>query len=852
MLAHRFCSGGDNQLLAKFVGFLFTFCFYLMLTFNIGCGGANGGGAGTAGGATGGTGGTGGGTGGTGAGSVVIQRVEPARVMVGVLQGSATLVGTNFTSSSTVLFDGAAATTFFDNQTLEFELPNSSWSTPHSHTVQVSDPTYGNSNLATYDVYAPQPGPQPFIGQTTQYISEGLIGNGLVPDLNGDGRADLIVSVLDTNSMQYVPEVKYGQADGTFGEAVSLGSFTVQVPPSAILAGDFNGDGYTDLIFLAGSINSQSQYQVLLNDGTGHFSSASVGVLPFNFGTSAPAVAGDFNHDGKLDFAYGGNNSLQTIALFFGNGDGTFSPPKILGAANGIAFTPTAADLNGDGYTDLVYLFTSYNGSNQIRMLLSAPDGSFTDMPVSGLPTPTFGFLIADYNNDHIPDIFAIDQNGEGRAYLGTGNGTFTPTGAPIFAFDGYLVTAPFVTGDFDNDGNMDVATRIALSGPDEVLFLFGDGKGNFTSQSQVSDHSFTLQVGDVNGDGLPDIFSATDPGFGYPSVILGRKDRNFASAKVLIPHTWGLLSAGDVAGNGFNDILVGGDDQGTPATLYRFQGNGTFASVGQPPGYSTVLVDLNGDGLADMVGFRGTDLYIWQGDGSGVFGSPIYQTSPPNGFGQFYFRDMDGDGKMDIVLPGMILYGEGNFQFDPVSMPFYQNFVVGDFDGDGIPDIATGSGILFALGNRAFTGPMGSSPLPESSPPFPTQVAADINGDGKDDLVVGDSGLEIYISAGRQGFYQDQALIVNGYAVTLSSISVADFNGDGLADIAVGMVGGDDLILFTNDGSGKYQVTSYAIGINAVSSIFSDFNHDGKPDLAFRGFLLNFEPPTVTVLLHN
>jgi hypothetical protein len=63
---------------------------------------------------------------------------------------------------------------------------------------------------------------------------------------------------------------------------------------------------------------------------------------------------------------------------------------------------------------------------------------------------------------------------------------------------------------------------------------------------------------------------------------------------------------------------------------------------------------------------------------------------------------------------------------------------------------------------------------------------------------------LDVYIGVGRPGFVADQELMVNGYGVSISSITVADFNGDGLLDIAVGMLGGDDVVLFTNDVTGK------------------------------------------------
>jgi FG-GAP-like repeat len=178
--------------------------------------------------------------------------------------------------------------------------------------------------------------------------------------------------------------------------------------------------------------------------------------------------------------------------------------------------------------------------------------------------------------------------------------------------------------------------------------------------------------------------------------------------------------------------------------------------------------------------------------------------------------------------------------------------FLVGDFDGDGIPDILFADGILFGQGNRTFTASTGAATVPPCWEGSYLQYPAvgDLNGDGKDDVVCGTS-VEIYLSTGMSGMVLDQALAIPGGI--LKTVNIADLNGDGKADIVVGLGSGpDDVVIFTNNGQGEYQMTTYAVGVNPISSLTADFNHDGTPDIAVINFLYDYKPPAVEVLLHK
>lgn len=177
--------------------------------------------------------------------------------------------------------------------------------------------------------------------------TQGFAAGVAVGDFNGDGKLD--VAVAGGGSTEYPNSgvaVSLGNQDGTF-TAANSSPISIGQDLSAIVAGDFNGDGKLDLAVTDTGTNSVF---ILLGKGDGTFQSP----ISFAVGNSPDAiVAGDFNNDGRLDLAVA-NSGDNTVTLLLGNGDGTFTN------ASGSPFTvgkaPTAivaADFNGDGKLDL-------------------------------------------------------------------------------------------------------------------------------------------------------------------------------------------------------------------------------------------------------------------------------------------------------------------------------------------------------------------------------------------------------------------------------------------------------------------------------------------------------------------
>ncbi len=315
--------------------------------------------------------------------------------------------------------------------------------------------------------------------------------------------------------------------------------------------------------------------------------------------------------------------------------------------------------------------------------------------------------------------------------------------------------------GDFDGDGNKDLAT--ANSSSNDVTVLLGDGSGDFsaagTGPEATGSAPVAVAVGDFNGDGKQDLATA-NTGSDNVTILLGDGSGDFTAAlsgPVAVVSSPFSVTVGDFNGDGKQDLATAHYQASDNLTILLGDGSGDFSAtptspmtVGSFPS-SVTVGDFNGDGKQDLATANtGSDnVTILLGDGIGGF-SPS-GTSPEavgDGPASVAVGDFNGDGKQDLAVASYddgtvsILIGDGSGDFIAAASSLSQNPVsitVGDFNDDGKQDLATANPshgtvtILLGDGSGAFTAAPTS---PETVGNFPYSVAVgDFNGDGKGDL---------------------------------------------------------------------------------------------------------------------
>jgi hypothetical protein len=370
-----------------------------------------------------------------------------------------------------------------------------------------------------------------------------------IADLNGDGFADVATANADffASSMG----VFLGNGDGTFQPVVTYptGVFT-----SGIVIADFNQDGIPDIATMSQGSGNDGDVSVFLGNGDGTFQSPIVnnlGIFP------VAIVAGDFDRDGALDIA-----SIDYFAakvyISLGNADGTFKP-AVPYSVGGAPYSIASADFNNDTFVDLAVV---NDDDSTVSVLLGNGDGTFQTQRI--FPT---GFQVefvatGDLNADGNPDMVVANYaDSTAGVLLGNGDGTFQPQ-VP-YLVGGYA--SGLAIADLDGDGALDIAVSCNVPAHADVLYNRGDGTFRAAQEFEVTARtSFQLSVGDLNGDGAPDIIS----------------EDITTSISVLINGTTATATLTDVTVPGSTDIVRGsyqGDSRYGPSRspLLQLSGSG-------------------------------------------------------------------------------------------------------------------------------------------------------------------------------------------------------------------------------------------------------------------------------------
>lgn len=495
--------------------------------------------------------------------------------------------------------------------------------------------------------------PDGIISTPTQYPGPAGLRSLLLQDFDADGHPDLLFE----SSTGHL-DLFHGLTDGTFSPSPSGGTATLDPTTGAgghLLAFSRTNTGshlYTATPAGISLLNLQSDLTLQLQS-------------IFNAGPTsslnrATTLVADFNNDGSPDIAVA---SPEGVALLFGNPDGTLRTSYAF-ATSQPALSGTLGAFNPSGTLDALVALNS----TEIQLLHGHPDGTFSPASASaaipGNPTPTGPLLTGDFNADGNLDLALPTTAGLYLRY-GHSDGTFSPA-TSITRLLGTALAANLSTS---------AATALATSDAtgDDLLSIQPGGAPASTTLATATTPGL-IAAGDLNHDGLPDLI--------------------FQNGSVWTVY----LNASTPAAPAFSPAL--------PLPAVPVEPN--LAAT------SALVADLDGDGNGDiLIAFDNTladhahptpstpsRLYIWYGHGDGTFSEPVLLT-PSRNFSRAIAADTTGSGRLDLVLTDGflvgILHNLGNRTFSPeqhlLAGTGLQTLSAADLNHDGTMDLVVTNG---------------------------------------------------------------------------------------------------------------------------------------------------------------
>ncbi|HWW98376.1 MAG TPA: FG-GAP-like repeat-containing protein [Edaphobacter sp.] len=576
--------------------------------------------------------------------------------------------------------------------------------------------------------------------------------------------------------------------------------------PAGIVAADLKGDGRADLIYTDyGATATASTTHVLLNNGNGTFTPGQTIAT-----AGATMAAADFDHDGHVDLVWvWGTVGLGKVYLARGNGDGTFAAAQQLGTfaivgTNAPDFRYVmGAQLHDTGYLDVLVEDVA---NPSLLTLTTDSSGTLVRIVGTKLQSGTGPMVAADLNGDGHTDLVIQSALGgaasDGAASGGTVNVFFGSADGLLVAagtYAGSSAVESMLLHDVDGDGHLDLVLEGA-NGRIEILHGNPDGSFAATSEGGSGSADATTGVGGhlvavTDAGGRHNFYTATPAGM---SVLLEQSDLSLTLE--------GIYNAGpgrdsfavaDFNGDGVLDVAV--DSPEGVAILFGSAGGGLGSSrafAAGKPALSGALGDFSGSGNLDaVVDVAAAQALLLHGNGDGTFAalatptamkgtaSPAAVTPVGNlpGAPQIagmvaeapVMADLDGDGNQDVVVAYdnasadhahpvvaaanaiYVWYGkaDGTYAAPVVLTPsrnFYQVAVV-DVNGDGRPDLVMSDGYVVSVQNNLGGRASGAEQHYVAGMGINSISAGDVNKDGRTDLVIANGGAVISNPASGQ-----------------------------------------------------------------------------------------------------
>jgi hypothetical protein len=310
--------------------------------------------------------------------------------------------------------------------------------------------------------------------------------------------------------------------------------------------------------------------------------------------------------------------------------------------------------------------------------LTSAAVGQFETGSTTALGVDPFSLATGDFNQDGNVDV-AVTNGGLIQVYLGNGDGTFQ---APTTYTTDLSLAYSIAAADLNGDGKLDLVATSAGTKTVEVFLGKGDGTFQSPLTSNTTAGAYYVTVGDFNNDHKLDLALVDYP---YASVLLGNGDGTFQPPfDVMMPFSPITVGLGDFNRDGNLDIAVSGDGNSGETMILLGNGDGTLRegwsySYGSAPD-STAVADFRGIGLLDLaVADEFGDIAVFLGNGDGTFGAPVFYTS--SFVTWIAAADLNGDGRPDLVAANVgtpnnpllgtvsVLLGNGDGTFQPETV---------------------------------------------------------------------------------------------------------------------------------------------------------------------------------------